>query len=115
MTKKTKPAAVARHRPGRMNKTEALYEKTLLARKMAGEIHDYKFEPVKLRLADSTYYTPDFLVVMADGEIWLHEVKGFWRDDARVKFKTAAEAFPWFGFCAITSGGKKGWHYEILR
>jgi len=81
--------------PGRMNKTEAEWCAGLEARKRIGEILYYAFEPIKLRLADLTWYAPDFLVVLANGEMELHEVKGaFVMDDARVKFKVAAEHFP---------------------
>jgi hypothetical protein len=35
-------------------------------------------------------------------------VKGFWRDDARVKFKVAREFFPMFEFNAVKRNGA-GW------
>lgn len=83
-----------------MNKTEAAYAAILEARRLAGEIHRWDFEPVKLRLADRTYYTPDFRVILANMEVEYHEVKGFWRDDARVKLKVAAEQHP-YRFVAV--------------
>ena len=86
-----------------MNKTEQRFEQNVLwARKAAGEVLGWKFEPLKLRLADKTFYTPDFLVILADGTIELAEVKGGggWEDDARVKIKVAAETFPEFLFAA---------------
>lgn len=100
------------HKPGKMNKTEAAYAGEVLAlAKATGRVAWYAFEAVKLRLADKTYYTPDFLVMLADGTLEAHEVKGFWRDDARVKIKVAAELFP-FRFMAISKQTKKdggGW------
>jgi hypothetical protein len=100
------PRARASFRPsrvaGQMNKLEASYASHLALLKNAGEIHDYKYEPVKLRLAVKTGYTPDFMVIMPDGTIVFHEVKGFWEDDARVKAKVIAEMYPWFFFKAIT-------------
>lgn len=92
-----------------MNKTEADYHFEL---KSNPEIIWCSFEAVKLRLADRTFYTPDFLVMKANGEIEIHEVKGFWEDDARVKIKVAAEAFP-FRFIAVNRK-KKEWHYEVI-
>lgn len=96
-----------RPRRGRMNKTEAAYAQHLHALQLAGQIRSWKFEAITLRLADNTRYTPDFLVE-ADGLLTLpmrvlefHEVKGFWRDDAKVKFKVAAELFPMFRFVAV--------------
>lgn len=84
-----------------MNKIEADYAMQLEFRKRVGEILQYDFEAIKLRLADNTFYEPDFLVLLANGELEIHEVKGHWEDDARVKIKVAAEKFP-FRFIAMT-------------
>lgn len=101
------------HRPGRMNKTEAAYAQLLQARQQAGEVLLWLFEPAKLNLTDTGWlctYTPDFLVVTADGLVEFHEVKGHWEDDARVKIRVAASRFP-FRFVGVTR--KKGaWNYE---
>ena len=90
-----------RHLPGRMNRQEAAYSLELEARKRTGEIADWKFESVKLRLADRTWYTPDFMVIFADGTIEFHEVKGHWEDDARVKWKVVQELYPFFVFVVV--------------
>jgi hypothetical protein len=97
-----KPATARVHTPGQMNKTEARYAEQLEAWRLSGEITSWMFEPLKLRLAKRTYYSPDFLVVRPDGAMEFHEVKGHWEDDARVKVKVAAEKFPMFTFIAIT-------------
>lgn len=97
-----------------LNSLEQAYAALLAQRKQAGEVRWYAFEPVSLRLAKHTFYSPDFLVVLANGEIEAHEVKGFWRDDARAKIKVAANLFP-FRFCAVQKGTKKqggGWIVE---
>lgn len=99
-----------RQPPGTMNKLEKAYSEYLFFRKKAGDILDYKFEAIKLKLAPSTFYTPDFMVFTNDGFIEMHEAKGFWEDDARVKIKVAAEMFP-FRFVAITRS-KDGWKEE---
>jgi hypothetical protein len=105
--------ALGRLKQGQMNKTEAAYGRTLELRKAAGEVLWYRFEGVKLRLADSTFYTPDYAVMLADGSLELHEVKGFWEDDARVKIKVAAEMYP-MRFVAVTS--KRGaWEFEVFE
>ena len=83
-----------------MNRTEAAYAAMLEIAKRTGQITDYLFEAVKLRLADNTFYTPDFFVVTPE-RFECHEVKGFWRDDARVKIKVAAHQYPWMRFVAI--------------
>lgn len=86
--------------------TEAQYAYVLQQMQIAGEIRDYAYSPIKLILADNTTYTPDFFVVTNDNTIEFHEVKGFWRDDARVKLKVAAALFPWFVFLVIKKDKK---------
>jgi hypothetical protein len=102
---------------GTMNKTEAAYGALLEQRRMAGEVAWYRFEGMKLRLADNTFYTPDYAVMLADGTMEMHEVKGFWQDDARVKIKVAAEMYP-FRFIAVRVRSKKeggGWDVESFE
>lgn len=102
--------ALGRLKTGEMNKTEERYSAHLEARRIAGEILWYCFEAVKLRLADNTFYSPDFAVMAADGVLEMHECKGFWTDDARVKIKVAADRFP-FRFIAMRKV-KAGWERE---
>ncbi len=103
--------------PSRMNKTEREYGDYLHRRGLGGEIRWCGFETFKIQLADNTTYTPDFAVVMADGSLEFHEVKGFWRDDARVKIKVAAETVPWATFRAVTKGKGRGggWKIETFK
>lgn len=101
-----------RHVTGRMNRTEAQWESNLKALQQEGAVLDYWFEPMNLRLADNTYYRPDFLVQLADGTLEVHEVKGHWEDDARVKIKVAAGLFP-FRFIAVRKM-KLGWEREVI-
>ncbi|UZR29067.1 DUF1064 domain-containing protein [Methylococcus mesophilus] len=120
MSAKSKPRnmlAMGRLKSGQRNKTEAAYELHLKAGLAAGEILWFEFEGLKFRLADNTFYTPDFAVMQASGEIELHEVKGFWQDDARVKIKVAASKFP-FRFIAVRPRAKKhggGWEQEVFE
>lgn len=109
--------ALGRLKTGSMNQTEAAYESDLAAMKSAGEVVWYRFEGLKLRLADNTFYTPDFAVMRSDGVMECHEVKGFWRDDARAKIKIAAEMYP-FRFLAVKKRRKKdggGWSVEVFE
>lgn len=94
-----------------MNQTEARYAEHLATLEREGKVVGWDYEGFKLRLADKTFYTPDFLVILADGRIELHEVKGHWEDDARVKIKVAAAQKPWFTFVAV-KWAKGGWEYE---
>lgn len=108
--------ALGRLKPGTLNKTEAAYAAHLDLLKHAGEVLWHRFEGLKLRLADNTFYTPDFAVMAADGVMECHEVKGFWQDDARAKIKIAADLYP-FRFLAIKARAKRdggGWEREDL-
>jgi hypothetical protein len=114
MNNKAALFALGRLKSGAMNKTEAAYATHLELLKHAGEVLWYRFEGVKLRMADKTFYTPDFAVLAADGVMEMREVKGFWEDDARVKIKVAAEMYP-FRFMAVKVNPKKlggGWSVE---
>ena len=87
--------------PGKMNKTEALYEATILeARRQAGEITRWNYEGLTFRLGldRKTTYTPDFVIFLAAGEIELVDVKGGggWEPHTRIKIKTAARIWPEF-------------------
>lgn len=101
-----KAFALGRLRTGEMNNTEAEYEAVLDGLRHHGEIAWYKFEGLKLRLADNTFYTPDFAVMLANGQMQCHEVKGHWMDDARAKIKVAASLYP-FEFIAVRKQAKK--------
>lgn len=94
-----------------MNKLEAKYAERLATLKIAGQVLWYGYEAIKLRLADKTFYTPDFAVMLADGSLEFHEAKGFWEDDARVKIKVAAETFPAV-FRAYRADKVMGWVEE---
>lgn len=101
------------HRAGEMNKLESKYADFLETRKQAGEIISWRFEEVKFRLADKTYYTPDFQVMCADGSIDYHEVKGFMYDDAAVKLKAVADKFREYGWFLVRWDSKaKDWKIE---
>lgn len=108
--------ALGRLKTGQMNKTEAAYAAHLDLLVHAGEVVWYKFEGLKLRLADNTFFTPDFFIMLSSGELQVREVKGFWVDDAKVKIKVAADIYP-FKFIAVKVRAKKnggGWEEEAF-
>lgn len=108
--------ALGRLKTGTMNKTEQAYGAHLELLRQSGYVAWFKFEGVKLRLADNTFYSPDFAVMLTDGQMQMHEVKGYWQDDARVKIKVAADLYP-FEFIAIKAKTKKdggGWSKEVF-
>ncbi|HBQ7141249.1 MULTISPECIES: DUF1064 domain-containing protein [Klebsiella pneumoniae complex] len=107
--------ALGRLKAGQMNKTETAYAQELELRKRYGEIAWYRFEGIKLRLADNTFYTPDFAVMLANGQLEMHEVKGgCWTDDARVKTKVAADQYPFriIGVTKLPAKAGGGWKVE---
>ena len=112
-----KLTALGRLKSGSMNKTEAAYARTLEQAKRNGEIQAFWFEAVKLKLADNACsYTPDFLVLTANGELELHEVKGakaIFADDAKVKCKVCADKYPFKLKVVFPIPKKQGGGWEI--
>lgn len=85
-----------RQRQDGMNKMEARYAAYLDVRmRDDDDVLRWDYQPERLVLAKNTQYTPDFRLVMGDGLIEFHEVKGHWEDDARVKIKLVAELHPY--------------------
>lgn len=92
----------------KMNRTEAAWfqQQSYLVR--TGKLAAIYYPAPKLPLADNCTYTPDFMVIENNGAVRLDEVKGFWRDDARVKIKVAASYYPMFVFQSVEKS-KSGW------
>lgn len=60
-------------------------------------------------------YTPDWVMLRKDGTIVIHEVKGgVWRGDSRLRFKLAADRFPFFDWEAHVYKGKNKPAVEVL-
>ncbi len=101
---------------GEMNKLEQAYDAHLRLMKLAGEIADYRHELFKIRLAENTTLTVDFIVFTNDGFIECHDCKGsFFPEHNRVKWKVAIEQCPWFIFVLVRQRAKKnggGFEYE---
>jgi hypothetical protein len=93
-----------------MNGLERQYDAHLWLLRHSGAVLWHKYEGIKLRLAEKTFLTVDFAVLTKDGFLEMHEVKGHWEDDARVKIKVAAAIYP-FRFLAVTKAGN-GWKVE---
>lgn len=95
-----------------MNRWEAQWSAELSARMTAGDVLFWSFEPFSLRIASGCRYTPDFLVMRADGTMECHEVKGFMREAARVRLRVAADLHP-YRFILVTRPGGQ-WHTEDI-
>lgn len=110
-------AIATMHKRG-MNRVEEHYANHLRERLMVGEIRWWAFEAWKFRLADNTFYTPDFIVVDNALRIEAHEVKAEWStgkpgwmEDARVKIKCAADQHP-VRFIAVSRSRDGSWNFE---
>lgn len=108
-----------------MTRPEKRYAERLIGMQLIGVIHWYAFEPIKLRLADNTTYTPDFLILAQNGGLECHEVKGsktvqlksgkasrpWCEEDAKIKIKVAAEMYP-FRFVMAWEDEQGTWHHK---
>ena len=110
--------AIATMHRREMNHTEEKYAKLLDEQLTIGEIRWWGFEEWKFRLADNTWYTPDFIVVDNELRIEAHEIKAEWspgktgwKDDARVKIKVVADKHP-IRFIAVTLCRNGIWEFE---
>lgn len=88
-----------------MNKTEqAFYDKYIEPKYRDGTIIKSRYERLKIVLAPGSTYTPDFMFTTWDGKTVVIEIKGFWREDDRVKIKVASDLFPeWYWFAVTTT------------
>ena len=51
--------------------------------------------------------------MLAGGAVELHEVKGFWREAAKVRVKVCAELYPFWPLRIVRPDGQ-GWSVESL-
>lgn len=89
-----------------MNKWEAQFAQTLEVRKQAGELIWWAFEPIRIRLADGAFYRPDFVTVDRQGRTEIYEIKGHFREAARVRLRVAAEKLPYPFYLVRESKGQ---------
>lgn len=110
--KESDARVLGRLKSGVMNKTERRYSEHLESRKMRGEILWYKFDCINLRLAEKTFYKPDFFVMTSDNELQVHEVKGHWEDDALVKIKVASDMYPFLFKSVHWNSKNNAWDFR---
>jgi hypothetical protein len=96
---------------------EREYAAVLEAQRVAGEILWWKHHAMRLRLANETFYSTDFLVMLPSHELELHECKGFIRESARVRVNVIAEMYP-FRVVMVRAERYRGtysnWTYEVV-
>ena len=110
---------------GYANRTERAYAAHLEMLKQKGEIKDWQYEPVRLRLSDlkrgrrssakgrkEAWYTPDFLVRLNDDTLVIHEVKGREMAAEMVRFRVAA-SMHWYRFVLVKKTGAN-WEEEVF-
>jgi len=95
----------------RLNKLE----KAFLTHLRCLKYENIHIQAITLKLADDVRYTPDFSYRDFNGRMVMAEVKGFMRDDARVKLRVAARAFPEFIFVLCTKSKSIGWVIEEVK
>lgn len=96
-----------------MNKTERRLSQVLNEMKGHHEILDWEFEPEKFRMADKTWYRPDFRVTLLNYinifiEVKVRKKDGsiLWTDDGAVKCKTVPEIHPIVLYLAVWRQGR---------
>lgn len=114
-----------------MNKTEAAYADHLQRKLLAGQILRWDFEPETFKLGEGCRYTPDFRVVLPDGEVQFHDTKGckmkkradgsreptaWMEEDARVKLRAASGLHPYGFYVAypVPAARGGGWMIEEM-
>jgi hypothetical protein len=123
-----KALAGKRHRTGRgirpdnsqMNRLESEYAGHLATLKAAGEIYDWKFHAITLKIADPpnakcATWSPDFAVWTNDMVLQFHDTKGWMEDHAQVRIKVAASQFPHPVFIVTKQAKKDGGGFKIVE
>lgn len=112
--------------PKGMNKNEARYAQHLEDRKRAGEIAGWWWEWINFVLAFDCRWKPDFVVMLPDGTIELHDTKGAkkngkgewvpWiEEDARIKLHIAGTHFPFIVKAVWWDKDKREWAERVYR
>lgn len=118
-----KGAAAKPRKAGEQSKHERAYEDHLRSR-LLHDVLWFAYEGVNLKLADGSYYKPDFCVMLADGTICMDEVKpgsinakGELRtvigDVSALKLKLADERFPFCFRLISVVKGRQDWQFVV--
>jgi hypothetical protein len=82
-----------------------------------GEIDEWRYHPLKFRIAKNCTYEPDFLTRKGE-HFTVYEVKGSWKAknarDSRTRLEVAAFMYQWFSWRGVTR--EKGvWCFESIH
>jgi len=100
------------------SKLEASYAVRLDILVRAGEIQEWRHHAMRFKVGSNgektktSFYSPDFTLIMNDGTIEHHETKGRKMSAAMVRIRAAAELYPWFGWVVVEREGRDGFKYE---
>ena len=91
--------------------------------RLAGLICEWRYHPLRFRIAKNVTYTPDFLTVASEilphtGDLTFIEVKGSWKQkggrDSRTRLQVAAYLYQWFGWVGVTRVDGV-WQCEVIH
>jgi hypothetical protein len=109
--------------PGEFTQVELRYDAYLSLLKATGKIADYWAHKFTWKLATGAHYRADFLVLLPDGLLEIHETKGgkknkttgewgpFSEDDALLKVKLIAEQCP-IPIKVAFEAGNNNWQFK---
>jgi len=109
------------HTPGTMNKIESRCAQYLDLMKKMGDLKEWFFEKVTLKIGPDCRLTVDFMLVMTSGEIKFWEVKHIRRgtmhseDDSKVKMRVAAGMFPWRFYWVVPMANGSWEEIPVIR
>lgn len=87
------------------------YAGRLSEQRDAGAVLWFRADAFRLRLADNTYLVPEYVVMVASGEIEMHILRLHWSADCRARVKQAAMQFP-IRFRAVSRDNAGAWTVE---
>jgi hypothetical protein len=100
------------------SKLELEYATHLELLAKAGEIEEWLYHPIRVRLAKNCTYEPDFGVWREGNHLTLYEVKGSWlaknARDSRTRLLIAASMYlRWRWVAVLKDTGR--WAYEVMN
>jgi hypothetical protein len=85
--------------------------------KLRGLIEEWRYHPLRFRIARGCTYEPDF-ISRQGARFIVYEVKGSWLGknarDSRTRLQVAAYLYQWFSWQAVTRV-KGVWHFEDIH
>ncbi|MBW2560008.1 MAG: hypothetical protein JRE40_04025 [Deltaproteobacteria bacterium] len=100
------------------SKLELEFAWELERRRLAHMIDEWRYHPMRFRIAKNANYTPDFLTRVGS-RFTIFEVKGSWDSknarDSRTRLQVAAYMYQWHTWIGVTRSRHKEWVYETIH